>query len=135
VPNSLVNALLADAVLLLHIAFVLFVVLSLVLIYIGKLRNWPWVRNRWFRAVHLSCIVVVVLQAWLGIICPLTTLEMHLRKQAGEATYPGSFVAHWLGELLYYDAPHWVFAATYTLFGLAVAVSWVYVRPDPFRRR
>jgi hypothetical protein len=62
-------------------------------------------------------------------ICPLTILEMHLRRQAGEADYPGSFVAHWLDTVLYYDAPAWVFVVAYTAFGLLVAASWYWLRP------
>jgi len=126
------NSLAADAVLLLHALFVAFVVFGLLLICIGWPLRWSWVRNRWFRLAHLAAIAVVALQSWLGLICPLTTLEMHLRRQAGAADYPGSFVAHWLGTLLYYEAPAWVFVAAYTGFGLLVAASWYWLRPRPF---
>ena len=71
-------------------------------------------------------------QAWLGRICPLTTWEMALRQRAGQATYGESFIAHWLGRLLYWDAPPWVFTAAYTLFGLAVLATWWRLPP---RRR
>lgn len=126
---------LADLALLTHVSFVAFVVLGLVGILVGGLRGWGWVRNPWFRAVHLAAIGVVVVQAWLGLICPLTTLEMHLRERAGEATYHGTFISHWLQRLLYYEAPPWVFAVCYTLFALAVVGSWVKFRPRAFRRR
>lgn len=124
----------ADAVLLLHVLFVSFVILGLALVVAGGVLKWHWVRNPWFRLVHLLAIVVVVIQAWLGIICPLTTLEMMLRSRAGDAVYPGSFVAHWLEVALYYRAPAWVFAALYTLFGALVAGSWLWVRPRRFGR-
>jgi hypothetical protein len=119
----------ADAVLLLHVLFVVFVVAGLLLILAGKLLSWDWVRNWWFRVVHLAAIGVVVLQAWLGVICPLTKLEMYLRGKAGEATYAGSFVSHWLEAILYYRAPAWVFAVCYTAFAIVVALSWAWVRP------
>ena len=119
----------ADAVLLLHVLFVVFVVIGLLLILAGKLMSWGWVRNWWFRVIHLAAIVVVVLQSWLGVICPLTTLEMFLRGKAGDTTYAGSFVAHWLESILYYQAPAWVFAACYTGFAAVVVLSWVWVRP------
>ncbi len=122
----------ADAVLLLHVLFVAFVVIGLVLIFIGKAWRWSWVRNPWFRASHLVTIVVIVVQSWLGVICPLTTLEMALRSKAGEAVYTGSFIAHWIERLLYYQAPWWVFVVCYTAFGALVIVSWFWVKPRPF---
>ena len=119
----------ADAVLLLHVLFVAFVVAGLLLILAGALLSWDWVRNWWFRVVHLCAIGIVVLQAWLGVICPLTRLEMYLRERAGDTTYAGSFVSHWLEAILYYRAPAWVFAVAYTLFAIVVVMSWVWVRP------
>lgn len=126
--------LLADAVLALHVLVVLFVVFGLLLILVGR-RRWRWVRNPWFRLAHLLAIVVVVLQAWLGRICPLTTLEMALRERAGDAVYSGSFIAHWMQALLYYDAPIWFFAMVYSVFGLLVVGSWFFIRPRSWHDR
>jgi len=119
----------ADALLLVHVLFVVFVVLGLLLIFAGKLFAWPWVHNFTFRSAHLLAIVIVVLQSWLGVICPLTIWEMSLRAKGGEAVYTGSFIAHWLQTLLYYRAPEWVFILLYTLFGALVIASWYWVRP------
>ena len=127
------NLLAADAILFVHVLFVAFVILGILLIFAGKMLVWSWVRNPWFRLAHLAAIGVVVVQSWLGVICPLTTLEMALRSRAGAATYPGAFIAHWLETLLYYQAPAWVFALCYTLFGVAVLASWFLVRPRPFQ--
>jgi glucan phosphoethanolaminetransferase (alkaline phosphatase superfamily) len=124
--------LVADAILILHVLFVAFVVLGLIFIFLGKYLLWLWVRNPWFRATHLLGISVVVLQAWLGVICPLTTWEMSLRSKAGEAIYEVSFIAHWLSELLYYQASPWVFVVCYTFFGGLVLASWFLVRPRAF---
>lgn len=121
----------ADTLLVSHVLFVAFVVFGLVLILVGGLRNWPWVRNPWFRITHLAAIAVVVLQSWAGLICPLTIWEMALRERAGQAVYGGSFISHWLDTLLYYQAPAWVFAVCYTAFGGAVVASWFWVRPRP----
>ncbi|MEW8509030.1 MAG: DUF2784 domain-containing protein [Candidatus Thiodiazotropha sp.] len=120
----------ADAILLIHLLFVAFVVLGLLAIYIGYLLSWPWVRNFWFRLVHLLSIGVVVLQSWLGVLCPLTIWEMQLREMAGVETYDGSFIQHWLHALLFYQAPDWVFLLCYTLFGTLVLASWFIVRPN-----
>ena len=119
----------ADALLVGHVVFVLFVVVGLVLILIGKPLGWTWVRNPYFRILHLVAIGVVVLQSWLGLICPLTTWEMALRERAGDITYSGAFIAHWLDAILYYQAPAWAFAVCYTFFGAAVVASWFWVRP------
>lgn len=122
--GTLPYTLLADAVLALHVGIVLFVVAGLLLVLAGNWRGWRWVNAPVFRWAHLAAIAVVVAQAWLGAVCPLTTLEMWLRRQAGGATYPGSFIAHWLQRLLYWDAPAWVFVLAYSLFGLAVLLAW-----------
>ena len=121
--------LLADALLLIHVLFVGFVVLGLVAIYLGFFLHWHWVRNRWFRVLHLMAIIIVVLQSWLGLICPLTIWEMALREKAGAAVYAGSFIQHWLHQLLYWQAPDWVFIVVYTVFGALVLASWFIVRP------
>ncbi len=131
--NPLTYRLLADAVLLLHIGVVLFVVGTLLLVIAGGVRGWAWVRNPWLRWLHLLAIAVVVLQAWFGALCPLTTLEMWLRRQAGDASYDGAFIAHWLHELLFFEAPIWIFALIYTLFGALVLAAWWWVRPRGFR--
>jgi hypothetical protein len=122
----------ADAVLTLHVAIVLFVVVGLVLVLVGNVCKWQWVNGLWFRLAHIGAIAVVVAQSWFGMVCPLTTLEMWLRAKAGQATYSGNFIEHWLQRLLYYDAPPWVFVTAYTLFGLLVVATWWYFPP---RRR
>ena len=122
----------ADLILVLHTGIVVFIVGGLVLIIVGGFRDWSWVRNPVFRVAHLVAIGVVVLQAWLGRLCPLTTWEMALRARAGDANYAGSFIAHWLQSLLYYEAPLIVFALAYTVFGALVVGAWFWVRPRPF---
>ena len=126
--------LLADAVLFVHLAIVVFIVGGFAFIVAGNLRGWRWVNALWFRLAHLAAITVVVAQGWLGAACPLTTLEMWLRARARETTYAGSFIEYWLQNLLYYEAPTWVFSLAYTLFGLIVAAAWWYF-PPRFNRR
>lgn len=133
---TLIYQVLADAVLVLHFAVVAFVVGGLVLVVVGNLCHWRWVNALWFRLAHLCAIAVVVAQSWLGITCPLTTLEMWLRVQARVATYQGSFIEYWVQQLLYYQAPGWVFALAYSLFALLVVASWVRYPPEiTWRRR
>lgn len=122
----------ADAILLLHVLFVVFVVTGLLLIFAGGFRGWSWVRNRWFRVVHLAAVAVVVIQSWFGVVCPLTSIEMALRSRAADSVYAGSFISHWLEAFLYYRAPAWVFIVAYMLFGLASLLGWFWVRPRRF---
>jgi polyferredoxin len=121
--------LLADLVLSLHFAIVLFVVGGLLVIVAGSLRGWRIAGALWFRLAHLAAIAVVVAQAWLGVVCPLTTLEMWLRERAQGPIYTGSFIEHWLQRLMYFDAPPWMFAIAYSLFGLVVLAAWWYFPP------
>ncbi len=132
--SSTLFLLAADAMLLLHVLFVAFVVIGLVLIFVGKARRWSWVRNPWFRVMHLLAIAVVVVQSWFSVICPLTTFEMALRSRAGDTQYSGSFISHWLETILYYQAPSWVFVVCYTVFGALVVGSWFWVRPQRFNK-
>lgn len=127
--DPLVSGVLADAVLVLHVGIACFVVLGLVAVVIGNLREWGWANDVWFRLVHLAAIGIVVAESWLGLVCPLTTLEMWLRVQAGSSSYEGGFIEHWLQALLFYSAPPWVFALGYSLFGLAVLGTWWFFPP------
>jgi hypothetical protein len=115
---------LANTVLLLHVAVVVFVVFSLPAIVVGNWRGWPWANNFWFRSAHLFTIGVVVLQAWLGQHCALTELESALRQRIGQAGYERSFIEYWVHRVLYHQAPIWVFALAYTGFGALVAWAW-----------
>lgn len=124
---------LADLVLAIHVGFAAFVVVGQAAVLVGGVRGWGWVRNPWLRAIHLAAILLVVAEAWGGVACPLTTLETALRERAGDATYEGTFMAHWLRRVLYHDLPPSVFQAAYTLFAAAVAASWWLVRPRAFR--
>ena len=125
----------ADAILIIHVAFVIYVVFGLFTIYVGFFFKWSWIRNFWFRISHLIAIAIVALQSWVGMICPLTIWEMALRQKAGDATYSGSFIQHWLQSLLYYSAPEWVFVLSYSAFGCLVLASWFIVKPIKHTRK
>ncbi len=128
---------LADSVLALHLAVVAFVVGGLVFIIIGNLLRWRWVNALWFRLAHLAAIAVVAAEAWFGVTCPLTTLEMWLRAKSGAATaatHSESFVGYWLHRLLFYSAPPWVFALAYSVFALLVVGAWFRFPPHSNRR-
>ncbi len=124
-------ALLADLVLIVHFAFVAFVIVGLLLIWAGWLGRWRFIRNFWVRLVHLVAMGAVAAESVAGVVCPLTILENQLRLAAGGGGgYQGSFVQHWLHRLLFYEASERVFTALYLLFFAAVALSLWLVRPE-----
>lgn len=127
------NLILADVLLLLHVLVVVFIVVGLVVIYVGWALAWSWVRNPWFRILHVAAIGIVSIQSWIGVTCPLTIWEMSLRNQAGDTVYTGTFISHWLETLLYYQAPAWLFVVVYSAFGTLVVASWFIVHPRSFR--
>ena len=81
----------ADLVLVVHLAFVLFVVL-------GGLVVLRWSRVAW---LHVPAAMWGVLIEYTGWICPLTPLENSLRTRGGEAGYSGGFIEHYIQPLLY----------------------------------
>jgi hypothetical protein len=112
---------LADAILLVHAAFVLFVVGGLVAIWLGIARGSAWARNRAFRLGHLAAIAFVAGESLLGIACPLTLWEDALRGRDPGAE---SFVGCAVRAALYWDLPEAVFTAAYVAFAALVAWTW-----------
>ena len=82
---------LADGVVLLHAAFVVFVV-------VGGFLALRW---RWLIWVHVPAAIWGVLIEYAGWICPLTPLENALRARAGESAYAGGFIEHYVLRVLY----------------------------------
>jgi hypothetical protein len=117
--------LLADALLVVHFLIAGFIVGGLILVWIGALAGWAWVRNRWFRYLHLAAIVFVAAEALFGYACPLTIWEDLLRGSAR----PESFVGRWVYRLLYFNAPEWVFTAAYCAWAAASLATLRFVPP------
>jgi len=115
----------ADALLVVHFLIAGFIVAGLVLVWIGALAGWCWIRNPWFRYLHLAAIVFVAAEALLGTACPLTIWEDLLRG----GVRPESFVGRWVYRLLYYDAPEWVFTALYCAWATASLLTLKMVPP------
>ena len=130
---NLLYRLLADLTVIAHFAYVMFVILGLLAILLGWVMKWNWVRNRWFRGVHLVMILVVVLESWAGVTCPFTTWEQQLREKAGQETYQGDFIATWVHDVLFVEAELWVFTAGYTAFG-ALGLATCFLIPPRWRR-
>ncbi len=100
---------LADAVLLVHLGFIVFVGL-------GAVAVWRWPRLAF---LHLPCAawgVVVELAGWT---CPLTPLEISLRRRAGQQGWEGGFIAHYLEKFVY---PAGLQRSTQILLGLGALI-------------
>ncbi len=129
-PGTIDAAVLADAILVLHSLFVLFVTGGFALVLLGAALRWSWVRVRMFRSVHLGAILLVAAESLVGVACPLTVWEDALRRAGLQES---SFIGRWVARLLYYDFPEWMFAAAYCVFALAVALAWWLVPPRAAR--
>ena len=115
--------LLADLVVVAHMAYMAFVVLGLLAILAGFVFHWQWVRNKWFRMAHLATIGIVVYESLLSITCPLTDLEDYLRIKGGQSISERSFVGRLVHDLLFYDMPPQFFTAAYCIFGSLVLAT------------
>ena len=115
----------ADVLLVVHFAIAVFIVGGLLAVWLFRKKR--FVRNPWFRYLHLAAIVFVAAEAVLGIACPLTVWEDLTRG----GVRPESFVGRWVYRLLYYRAPEWVFTSAYVAWALATLVTLKLVPPKP----
>src|SRR5258708_37342984 len=79
-------AFLADVVVFIHGAYVGFVVVGELLIVLGWICRWRWVRNPLFRVIHLLAIAYVAAEAIVHVPCPITGWEQDLREMAGPSS-------------------------------------------------
>ena len=125
----MLNLFLADVIAIIHLGYVVFVVLGFILIVLGIIFKWKWIRNPLFRAAHLLAITGVALEALLGINCPLTVLEFMLRYAPCLPDKKVSFIGNIIDSLLYYNAPGWVFTLSYTTFAILVVLTFILASP------
>ena len=125
-----VYAFLADAVVTVHLAYVAFTVGGELLILLGGLFKWAWVRNLSFRIIHLASVVLVAVEAIGGAQCPLTVWEYRLRVLAGQHVEAQvGFIARIVRSIIFYNFPAWVFLAAYVGFALLAAATLFIVPP------
>jgi hypothetical protein len=106
-----------------------FIVFGLLAVLLGIVLRWKWVRNIWFRGVHLLLILIIVGESLAGAPCPLTVWEHDLRVEAGQTTFEGDFIAYWVHRLMFFRAEPWVFTVAYVTFGLVVLATFVLAPP------
>ena len=108
----------ADGLVLVHLAFILFVVF-------GGFLAWRWRRLVW---IHVPCALWGAIVEFAGWICPLTPLENRLRRAAGQSGYEGGFVEHYVMPVLYPDVLTRELQIAIGLFALVTNVAiyaWV----------
>jgi len=130
------KSLIADFIVTIHLGFVLFIVLGLFIILLGGALRWRFIRNFWFRVIHLAMILIVVFETVLGISCPLTVWEYELRVAAGQQDATDiSFVTRLIHQLIFFEFPQIVFTVSYCLFGMAIVMAWWFIPPFLPRKR
>ena len=123
------NLLLADIIAIIHLGYVIYVILGFILIVVGIICRWKWIRNLPFRITHLLAIVGVACEALLGINCPLTVLESKLRYALNLSEERVSFIGAIVDSLLYYNAPGWLFTIIYAAFAIVVVITFIIAPP------
>jgi hypothetical protein len=126
----------ADAVVLFHLCYVLFAMGGEVVVLLGWALHWRWIRNLPFRLAHLASVVVVAVEALVGVLCPLTEWEYRLRLLAGQTLEEQiPFMARLARRIVFYDFPTWVFTLTYIFFAALVASTLLLVPPRRTTKR
>jgi hypothetical protein len=120
---------LADAVSAIHLTLMIYVVFGQLLIVLGIVFRWRWIRNPWFRWTHMAVILTIAVEALLVINCPLTDWDEDLRALAGEKTGQETFTARVLHWLLFPEVPAWFLTGCYFGFALLVLVCYLLAPP------
>ncbi|MBX3615555.1 DUF2784 domain-containing protein [Nitrosomonas sp.] len=115
----------ADFVLIVHFLYVLFVVGSLPVIWIGAWLKFGFAANPWFRYLHLAAILFVVAESLLGVACPLTVWENNLRQMEPDV----GFIQHWLHRIIFYQVSEVVLTAIYIAFAALVVMTFKWIPP------
>ena len=117
----------ADLTALTHFAFLLFIIFGALL---GR-------HNRVWRYLHLASMVYGVMIEVFYWYCPLTYLEQYLQEKAGAESFEGGFIAHYLNEVIYINAPQWsLILAAVVVLGVNVGLYFYWSRqPKPAEPR
>lgn len=120
----------ADLIVFFHFLYVLFTVGGEVLVLLGGVIGWHWVRNRVFRITHLLASFFVAVEALAGAMCPLTTIEYILRQRAGQIVDNEiSFVGRLTRSIIFYDFPAVFFTLLYVGFASLVIITYFLIKP------
>ena len=107
----MVYRVLADAVVVVHFAFVVFVA-------IGGILAWRWPRLLW---LHVPAVVWGIGIVTVGYDCPLTGLERHFRRLGGQTPSKAGFIDHYVAGVIY---PERYTSLLRALVGVLIVVGW-----------
>jgi len=126
----------ADLVIGLHLLYIGIVIFGQLAVMVGWPLGWNWIRNPWFRVLHLTMIVIVAVEAAVECECPLTTLEYWLRAQGGQldGEVRVSFIGRYMQQILFHQGITDILTWSYYGFALLVLTTWLLV-PPRYRRR
>jgi len=113
----------AEATVLLHFAWIVFVVTGA--LFLRRRRRLKW--------VHLAAVLYSVAIEVYGWICPLTYLEQWFWRIAGIESYEGSFITYYLEKIIYLHAPQWVLVTLAVI--LLIVTLALYFWPPSLNRR
>ena len=123
-------AVLADLIVGFHFLVILFVVGSQILITIGWIWGWRWIRSLAFRLIHLGLVGFIAMQSIAGQLCPLTVWEYRLRQCAGQSVENNiPFLARLIRLIIFHDLPAWFFSIIYVAFGIMVIITFIIIPP------
>jgi hypothetical protein len=120
---------LADLLVVFHCAYVGYVVLGQVAIWLGWALRRRWTRNFWFRITHLTAIGFVAFEEGIGMACPLTIWEAQLRELASEGPRSGTFMGRLFHDLLFLDLPPSAFTWMHVGFAIVVFATFALYPP------
>ena len=126
----------ADLVLLAHFAFVAFVVIGFVFIWIGHFAKIKFSRNAKFRICHVLAMGMVLCESLVGMICSLTEWENALRIKGGAGqVYETGFMKEWVHKIMFFDFSERTFVIIYLSFFALILLTFRIVPPESILKR
>ncbi len=120
------NILFSEIVLLFHFCIFLFIILSFILIPLGYYQKWEWVKNKYYRLIHLVLMGIVFIETILGFMCPLTILENFLRNDIEI----NNKITQFIHQIMYWNLPTYQFIILYLLSLFYLIYLWFFFKPD-----
>jgi hypothetical protein len=120
---------LADVVLAIHLAVMAFNVFGLIVIPLGAVRGWEFVRIYWWRALHVGILAIVALQALAGRACFLTDWHAMLVRAAGRNESSTPLIERFVERIIFWPVAPWVFVVLYLVVCVYTLLLWRVVPP------
>lgn len=119
----------AYTILLTHIAFTFFILLTPLVILIGKWQLWSWTQNPTFRNIHILLLTFVIIEVLLSIPCFLTLIENNCRKKSDMPLYSNGFFDYWGEKLCIIRYHDWMFVTVFTITSVCSFILYIAVPP------